>query len=60
METDAASHFPTGGGPFITPTWIVSTTAPASVALDAFARGLVDAKYRMIDSAPSMRRRCAG
>ncbi len=60
METDAASHFPTGGGPFIKPTWIVSTTAPASVALDAFTRALADAKYRVIDSAPSLRRLKAG
>ncbi|WP_243226576.1 hypothetical protein [Microbacterium sp. CIAB417] len=60
METDAAGRFPIEGGPFIKPTWIVRTTAPASVALDAFARGLVDAKYRMIDSAPSMRRLKAG
>lgn len=60
MGTDAASRFPIDGGPFVKPTWIVSTSAPASVALDAFARGLVDAKYRVIDSAPSMRRLKAG
>lgn len=53
-------RFTFDGGAFIKPTWIVSTTAPASDALDAFARGLVDAKYRMIDSAPSMRRLKAG
>lgn len=60
MGTDAASRFAIDGGPFVKPTWIVSTSAPASVALDAFARGLVDAKYRVIDSTPSMRRLKAG
>ncbi|GAB3151620.1 hypothetical protein GCM10027058_18060 [Microbacterium neimengense] len=60
MGADAGRHFPTGGGPFIKPTWIVSTTAPASVALDAFTRALADAKYRVTESAPSLRRLKAG
>lgn len=58
--TDAVGRFPIAGGPFVKPTWIVSTTAPASVALDAFARGLVDARYRVIESATSSRRLKAG
>lgn len=60
MGTDGRRHFPTDGGVFIKPTWIVRTTAPASVALDAFTTALVDAKYRVVDSAPSMRRLKAG
>lgn len=48
------------GGPFIKPTWIVSTSAPASIALDALSAALLDAKYRMTDSSGSTRRLKAG
>lgn len=53
-------RFSIDGGPFAKPTWVVTTTAPASIALGALVRALSAAKYRLVESSPSRARLKAG